>query len=192
MRPLNHGLTVWRSEEATSIGCGAISARTWLATTMSAVGVGLVGTQREPGRTAAEEYARARPRPRARAKMDAKPPAGLTPQAERASIRRASLGGGASARQPLANGAPQRLHASRSAASAGIAGELPLDLERMGRIELAVEIGVNEQARIRRRSRHDTPPGASVPMRAISRRRARASRDITVPIGTLVTSAISR
>ena len=37
MRPLNHGLTVWRSDEATSIGCVAISARMWLATTMSAV-----------------------------------------------------------------------------------------------------------------------------------------------------------
>ena len=37
MRPLNHGLTVWRSEEATSIGCGAISARMWSETSDSAV-----------------------------------------------------------------------------------------------------------------------------------------------------------
>ena len=40
MRPLNHGLTVWRSDDATSIEAGAISARMWLATTMSAVASG--------------------------------------------------------------------------------------------------------------------------------------------------------
>src|SRR5262245_54100296 len=32
-RPLNHGLTVCRSDELTSTGWGAISARMWLATT---------------------------------------------------------------------------------------------------------------------------------------------------------------
>ena len=37
MRPLNHGLTVWRSEETTSIGCGAISARMWSETSESAI-----------------------------------------------------------------------------------------------------------------------------------------------------------
>ena len=37
MRPLNHGLTVWRSDEITSVGCGAISARMWSETSVSAV-----------------------------------------------------------------------------------------------------------------------------------------------------------
>ena len=92
----------------------------------------------------------------------------------------------------LPDGAPQRLDAIPLGRQRGIAGKLPLHFERMGRIELAVDIGVNEQARIRRRNRHDASPGASVPRRAISRLRARASRDITVPIGTPVTSAISR
>ena len=37
MRPLNHGLTVWRSDETTSVGCGAISARMWSETSESAI-----------------------------------------------------------------------------------------------------------------------------------------------------------
>ena len=94
--------------------------------------------------------------------------------------------------QLLPNRAPQGFHAVPLGRQRGIAGELPLHFERMGRIELAIDIGMDEQARIRRRYRHDTPPGASVPRRAINRPRARASRDITVPIGTPVTSAISR
>src|SRR5215510_16311319 len=43
MRPLNHGLTVWRSDELMSIACGAIRARRWLATTISAVVLGGCG-----------------------------------------------------------------------------------------------------------------------------------------------------
>ena len=56
------------------------------------------------------------------------------------------------------------------------------------RVELAVAIGVHEQDRIVRHVRH----ADSFPSCAISRRRARASRDITVPIGTPVTSAMLR
>src|SRR5919198_354623 len=52
-----------------------------------------------------------------------------------ASIRRAKPGGGLS-------------RGSRSALTRRIVGELTLDLQRVGRIELAVEIGVNEQPRI--------------------------------------------
>src|SRR5262249_54127885 len=94
------------------------------------------------------------------------------------------------ARELLRDDVSQRLHAVAFGRQRRIVGELALDLERVGRVELAVEVGVNEQARIRRC--HAPPPGASVPIRSISRRRARASRDITVPMGTLVTSAISR
>ena len=66
-----------------------------------------------------------------------------------------------------------------------------LELLTAWRIELAVEIGVNEQARIGGGRCHDPPFASSIATRSINRRRARASRDITVPIGTLVTSAIS-
>ena len=93
----------------------------------------------------------------------------------------------------LLNDAAQRLDPLALGGHRRLGGKAPLDLERMGGVELAVEIGVDEQGRVvLRRSRHDRSFGSSVPMRAISRRRARASRDITVPIGTLVTSAISR
>jgi hypothetical protein len=36
MRLLNQGLTVWRSDEAMSVGCWAIKPRMWLSTTDSA------------------------------------------------------------------------------------------------------------------------------------------------------------
>ena len=36
MRPLNHGFTVCRSDETTSVGWGAISARMWSETRVSA------------------------------------------------------------------------------------------------------------------------------------------------------------
>src|SRR5712691_12658710 len=106
----------------------------------------------------------------------------------------ASGGPGDSANQvaplPLGDDAPQRLHPLAFDRQRRIVGKLALDLERVRRVELAIHIGVNEQARIRRC--HVAPPGLSVPMRSISRRRARASRDITVPMGTLVTSELSR
>src|SRR4029453_62148 len=48
VRPLNQGLTVWRSDEATSVGCCAIKPRMWLSTTDSATwlsGAGRSATQ---------------------------------------------------------------------------------------------------------------------------------------------------
>ena len=92
------------------------------------------------------------------------------------------------ARQALADHAAQRLDAVPLGSQFGLGRKSPLQLERVRGVELAVDIGVNEQARVFVCCGH----GLSVPMLAISRRRARASRDITVPIGTLVTSAISR
>ena len=96
------------------------------------------------------------------------------------------------ARQPLGDRAPQRLDPFAFRRQRRIVRKLPLEFERVGRIELAVDIGVYEQARIGGRSCHDPAFSSSSASRCISRRRARASRDITVPIGTLVTSAISR
>src|SRR5262249_57918226 len=80
------------------------------------------------------------------------------------------------ARQLLRDGASQRLDALAFGRQRRIVGELALDLERVGRVELAVEIGVNQQARIRR---CHAPPlalplGSPVPMRSISRRPPRA------------------
>src|SRR5215472_15928145 len=179
MRPLNQGLTVCWSEEPTSTGWVAISARTWLATTMSASGgPGDSANQVAPlpmnAATATEAASARRRRPQA--------DGGFDPARE--------TGRRAFARQLLGDDAPQRLHPLAFDRQRRIVGELALDLQRVGRVELAVHIGVDEQARIRRC--HVAPPGLSVPMRSISRRRARASRDITVPMGTLVTSEISR
>ena len=71
----------------------------------------------------------------------------------------------------------------------GVGGEALLELQRMGGIELAVHIGVEQQAVV---SHVSLLPNVSAPNVSIKRSRARASRDITVPIGTPVTSAISR
>ena len=40
MRPLNHGFTVWRSDETTSTGSGAIKERMWSETSSSATCIG--------------------------------------------------------------------------------------------------------------------------------------------------------
>src|SRR5262249_56700942 len=95
------------------------------------------------------------------------------------------------ARKLLRNRAPQRLDPLAFGCQRRIAGDLPLDLQRVSRIELAIDIGVNEQTRIAGRC-HQPAFASSVARRCISRWRARASRDMTVPMGTLVTSAISR
>src|SRR5262249_40090651 len=69
-----------------------------------------------------------------------------------------------------------------------------LDRKHAGWIKLTVVVGVDEQSELvgfaRRQlvRRHD----ASEPTVSIKRRRARASRDITVPTGTPVISAMSR
>ena len=72
-------------------------------------------------------------------------------------------------------------------AGAGIAGKKALGLERARRIQLLVEVGLQkERAILLLVPAHcDT-----LPSRSISSERARASRDITVPIGAPVASAI--
>ena len=100
------------------------------------------------------------------------------------------VGGGGFARQSLAISAPQRLDRVALGGKRRIGGNPPLDSSAW-------------RDRARRRDRRE-PAGSDRPLAvggaswlvlsklAISRRRARASRDITVPIGTSVTCAISR
>jgi hypothetical protein len=90
------------------------------------------------------------------------------------------------ARQPLPHGAAQRLDARLFGCKRGAVRKPPLEFQRMCRIQFAVHIGVEQQP-IVIRCRH-----LSAPNIAITRPRARASRDITVPIGTPVIVAISR
>jgi hypothetical protein len=113
-------------------------------------GVGRAGMQHKPGRAARQEYRehdrggeRAPRRMRQRTRI-------FTPQAKRVldparQARRCRL-----ARQLLPDGTAQRLDTIPLGRQRGIAGKLPLHFERMGRVELAVDIGVNEQAWIRR------------------------------------------
>ena len=65
-----------------------------------------------------------------------------------------------------------------------------LHCKRICRIELAIQIGMNQQHGffVDQRTAHDTV----FPIALITWFRPRARRDITVPIGTPVTSAISR
>ena len=101
----------------------------------------------------------------------------------RAQRRRRGLG-----RQLVPQGLAQRLDARALGRERRVGGDARLDRQRIGRIELAVDGRMHQQ------------PLAFVgcaghfctPIVSIRRRRARASRDITVPIGTPVTSAISR
>ena len=88
------------------------------------------------------------------------------------------------------NQSPQRLDAVAFGGEHRIRGHAARHAERVGRIKLAVQIGMDQQHRvdINRGKRHVS----FLPSAAINRRRARANRDITVPIGTSVTSAISR
>ena len=95
------------------------------------------------------------------------------------------------ARQAFGEHTPQRLDPLAFRRQRRVGRDPPLDCERIGGIELAVEQGMDEQAvvlflgfRFGHRS--------FVPIVSIRRRRARASRDITVPTGTPVTAAISR
>jgi hypothetical protein len=92
------------------------------------------------------------------------------------------------ARQLIADQIAQGLYAIALGRQRGIVGDRALELERVRRVELAVEIGVDEQVVAGGCCCH----GSSTPKVAIRRRRARASRDITVPIGALVTWAMSR
>ena len=106
----------------------------------------------------------------ASARQDGRAGARCRPTA--ASIRRTRAGGGAS------RGSRSRIKRrsastrSRSAASAGSVANLPFELDRMRGVELAVDIGVNQQDRIVRCSRRRH--GSSFPRMAIRRRRARA------------------
>ena len=93
-------------------------------------------------------------------------------------------------RQPLADQASQCGDPVALGGQRRIGGQAALHLDGVDGIELAVEIGVHQQIRIVVccRYRH----GASGPIVAIRRLRARANRDMTVPTGTPVISAISR
>ena len=66
----------------------------------------------------------------------------------------------------------------------GLGREPRLETPRRDRVELAVEIGVEEQVALLAVVGH-------CPLLSISRRRARASRDMTVPMGRSSMAAIS-
>ncbi len=68
----------------------------------------------------------------------------------------------------------------------GIDREPRLDLHHPGGVEFAVESSVEQKDRIIAQSH------VPLPSLSISRARARASRDITVPIGASIAAAISR
>src|SRR6266849_6772752 len=172
--PLNHGLTVWRSEEATSAGCGAIRARMWSDTTASAVasprGASVTNVAPLPSISASATDA------------------AIAIQVGRAGARdaRAQAGGRRGNRKLRAQRALQRL----DAVALGRERRILLDARReragVGGVELAVDIGVDEQFFVFVHGH-----GSSLVIIVINRCRARASRDITVPIGTPVTLAIS-
>ena len=98
------------------------------------------------------------------------------------------------ARKLFAQHVAQRLDACALGGECGIARDLPFERKRVGRIEFTVDMRVDEQHGLVRVGRLVRGPGhgSFVPIISIKRRRARASRDITVPTGTSVTRAISR
>src|SRR5579883_2884412 len=180
--PLNHGLTVWRSDDATSTVWLAIRARMWLATRSSGIGS-------RPGGPSATKAAML---PAAKA---AAVEAAIAAQPARQLIakgRPRQCGNAATQRrarrlprQAFPQGVAERLNAPVLFCECVVLGQSLLKFERMRRIKLAVDIGVEQQP-IVLRHRHLSAPSIS-----ISRRRARARRDITVPIGTPVIAAIS-
>src|SRR6266478_2165773 len=75
-------------------------------------------------------------------------------------------------------------------AATGATGDVLLDLQRSAQIELVVHVGVDQPLRLG--AIHDALPACSRRATAArSCRRARESRDITVPMGTRAMSAIS-
>ena len=102
-------------------------------------------------------------------------------------MRSASAFGAASrgtARRIASRSASSRRY---SAASAGIGAQVALEFERAHRVELAVEGGVEAENAVVGIVGHGSA------FRALaSAPRARARRDITVPIGAPVASAMSR
>ena len=75
-----------------------------------------------------------------------------------------------------------------SAAKSRIGGQKPLHLDHAGGVEFAVERGVQQERAIL-----ETGSGhGAVPSFWASSARARASRDITVPMGAPVASEMSR
>jgi len=82
---------------------------------------------------------------------------------------------------------PQR---SRLPGAGRAARDVLAQLEDGARVQLAVQLKLDQRGRLG--AGHDTPAFlAAPPSLACSSRRARDSRDITVPMGTAVTSAIS-
>src|SRR5262245_43100920 len=97
------------------------------------------------------------------------------------------------ARQTVPQDLTQGLRASQLGGQYWISGDLPADRQRVGRIELTVHIGMNEQGSVIRGLRHTQVRHQwSVLIVSIKRRLVRANRDITVPMGMPMTSAISR
>ncbi len=94
------------------------------------------------------------------------------------------------ARQSSTDAPLQRIDALAFGGKDRVGGHTLFHRESVGGIELAIEIGMDGQDRI------FVKPGsghaALLPMALITWSRPRARRDITVPIGTPVTSAISR
>src|SRR5262245_33184137 len=97
------------------------------------------------------------------------------------------------ARQTVPQNLTQGLRASQLGGQYWISGDLSADRQRVGRIELTVHIGMNEQGSVIGGSRHTQVRHQwSVLIASIKRRLVRANRDITVPMGMPMTSAISR
>ena len=83
---------------------------------------------------------------------------------------------------------PKRRQAPVFGGERRIVAHLALELERSHRVELAVEGGIEPEKALAH-----VPPGHDSALKVFaSMARARASRDITVPTGVSVASAISR
>ena len=180
--PLNHGLIVWWSDDGTSVGIGAMRPRICADTTSLAISSPACRCSAprviDPARTAP-----------ARKDAAKEPHAGMWRGGRKAGLdimRR--LRPGDDPRQDL-NGAPTAADGtprSRRQARA-------LDASRASKLRasrgssLAVKIGIEKKLVVVGESHDASPQTASS-----SLRRARASRDITVPIGSSAISAMAR
>src|SRR5262249_12404329 len=101
---------------------------------------------------------------------------------------RLERGGGREAGQVRAGGLAQRAQLGELGAAGGAIAQVGFELERRAHVELVVEVGSEERTRL------GAVHGVSPAERSArwSCVRARDKRDITVPMGTPATSAISR